>query len=146
MSKIFDALRQAELDNAERTQTRPPPRRADSNDAATRAETIDRRRTKRANVQIPLFVYGYTVKDAPFFEDACTIEINAHGALIAMRTLVQPGEKLLLTNAHNQRTQECTVVWALARSGAEVQAAVEFAAASPHFWRKSPQNPSEKQV
>ena len=136
MSKIFEALRQAELNNAERSH---------SNTLVTRGVgTTDRRRTKRASVQIPLFIYGYTAKDAPFFEEAHTIEINAHGALISMRTLVPPGERLLLTNATNQRTQECTVVSATARADMDVVAAVEFSAPAPHFWRQIARTPAEK--
>ena len=70
MSKIFDALKQAELAPVDRK------------DSATWGETLplcrERRRTRRICVHVPLFVYGHT-GDNPFHEDACAVEINAHG-------------------------------------------------------------------
>jgi hypothetical protein len=68
MSKIFDALKRAEL-------------------APEDSRQAERRRTCRRRVYVSLFVYGYTV-DNPFCEDACTVEINAHGGLISMQTAV----------------------------------------------------------
>jgi hypothetical protein len=103
------------------------------------AGVTDHRRTHRARVKIPLFVYGSTPKDEPFVEETCTLEINAHGALIAMKTPVSAGERLLLTNETNEKSQECTVLAVRARRGrdAECAVAVKFGAAAPAFWRKT---------
>lgn len=58
MSKIFEALKQAELARAEHQ---------DATAAGTStAERAERRRTARLNVQVPLFVYGYTPEGDPF--------------------------------------------------------------------------------
>jgi hypothetical protein len=99
---------------------------------------LDHRRTCRARVKIPLFIYGVLEAD-PFVEEAQTIEINAHGALIAMKTIVPAGERLLLTNETNERTQECTVLAVRTRRGRSVEdaVAVAFGAPAPGFWRKS---------
>jgi hypothetical protein len=99
-------------------------------------DTIDQRRTGRARVQIPLFVQGNAPgTDAGFFEEARTIEINAHGALLSMKNAVTPGQRLTLTNSTNRRTQECTVTAVSAKEGGDVEAAVAFSAPAPKFWR-----------
>lgn len=100
---------------------------------------VDQRWTCRARIKIPLFIYGDTLQGAPFLEEAYTIDINAHGALIAMKTTVASGERLLLTNETNERTQECTVLAVTARPGQDVEGtvavAVAFGAPAPAFCR-----------
>jgi len=117
VSKIYNALKQAQLARA---------RGAD--------EQADRRREPRVHVQIPVFVYGYASGDVPFHEEACTICINAHGGLIRMQTAVQPGQRLLLTNRGNERTQECGVVFTEERFMLGIAVAFEFPASIPQFW------------
>lgn len=128
MSRIFESLRRAELDVAER--------RSSETSSTKTIEKLDRRRTGRARVQIRLLVYGYTPKGTPFYEEARTIEINAHGALIAMKTAVPPGDRLLLTNESNHRTHECVVRAASTRHEGDVELAIVFAVQAPRFWRK----------
>jgi hypothetical protein len=96
------------------------------------------RRSCRVRFKIQLFVYGNTLQGRPFLEEAYTIEINADGALIAMKTSMPSGERLLLINPSNERTQECTVLAVRARQGQGVQdaVAVEFGAPAPEFWRR----------
>jgi len=118
MSRIFDAVKQAQTNQSKRT---------------------ERRRTCRARVRVPLLVYGSISSlrgAAPIFEKAWTIEINAHGALIAMKTMVPPGERLFVTNEANQKTQECTVLSVLAKIEQPVEVAVRFTGAAPQFWRR----------
>ena len=90
MSKIFDSLRQADLAVAERKYSETP--------ATNATEKSDHRRTPRVRAQISLLVYGHNPQGTPFMEEAYTIEINAHGALIAMKSTVLPSDRLLLTN------------------------------------------------
>jgi hypothetical protein len=125
MSKIFDAIRDAEEAVAERRH---------SEIAATNImEELDLRRTCRTSDPIPFFVYGYNPNGTPFGEQACTIEINAHGALISMNTAVSLGARLLLTNETNQETQGCTVVAVTARQGRDAEVAVAFDMATSRF-------------
>ena len=125
MSKIFDAIREAEVAVAERKQHET---------AVTNAiEELDLRRTCRTRVPIMLFVYGYTPEGAPFGEGAYTVEINAHGALISMKTAVSLGARLLLTNENNQRAQACTVLGVTARQGVDAEVAVAFDTPAPQF-------------
>ena len=102
MSKIFEALKQAELARANDQNAT-----AVVTSVVTRAaKRPERRRTTRLNVQVPLFVYGYTPDGNPFFEDACTIAINTHGGLIFMPTIVRPGQRLLVTKEGDEQAKE----------------------------------------
>ncbi len=127
MSKIFDALKEAELARAKRESYEPARK--------TLPNRAERRRARRINAEIPIFVYGYTRRNAPFCEEACTITINAHGGLISMRTAVQPGQRLLVTNEGNESTQECVVVSVGSLLARHVPVAFEFAGPVPQFWR-----------
>ena len=126
MSKIFDALKRAQL------------ARIDSKDSlASETETSrqpERRRTSRLRVQVPLFVYGYT-GDNPFHEEACTVEINAHGGLISMQTAVRAGQKLLVMNRGDENSQQCVVLSVRVRQELAFDVGFEFPTAIPQFWQ-----------
>lgn len=128
MDRFFDSLQETESAIAKRKRS--------VNVATSAMGRPDRRRTGRARVQVPLLVYGYTLNDGPFAEKTSTIEINAHGALIAMETVVPPGERLLLTNEINQKTQQCIVLSVTTRQRSQEEVAVAFGTAAPQFWRK----------
>jgi len=128
MTKSFDTL--------EETEPVAAIRQCSENSATHPIGKLNRRRTRRARVQIPLLVYGHNPNDVPFFEEAYTIEINAHGALIAMKTAVPPGGRLLLTNETNQKTQECTILSVTTKQRSEVEVTIAFATAAAQFWRK----------
>ena len=72
----------------------------------------------------------------PFCDEAYAIAINAHGGLISLKTVLQPGQRLLLVlNARTKRIQECRVVFVGARLAGTVEVAFESLAPAPQFWR-----------
>lgn len=92
----------------------------------------DVRATSRISVRLPLSICG--VSRDPFYEETHTISINGTGALILMASSVQPGQRILVTNQGNNRTQACIVVSVAARpSGSHV--AFKFPARMPQFWQ-----------
>lgn len=121
MSKIFEALKRAELAAAKKSET-------------DNARQLERRRTPRVRVHIPLLVYGYKDK-SPFHEDACTVEVNAHGGLISMQTSLLPRQKLLMVNAGNESKQHCTVLSVRVRQESGFDVAFEFLNPEPQFWQ-----------
>ena len=124
MSKIFEALRGAELLRAKRKEIKTV--------GASDAGYTDRRKTSRIHVRIPLFVYGYTPGGDPFYELTYSIVVNGGGGLISMTSDVRPGQRLVVTNEGNDQSQECVVVSVeLYRS----HIALKFPAATPQFWR-----------
>ena len=97
----------------------------------------ERRRTVRGRIRIPLFVYGHDSDGGPFYADAETIDINAHGALIATQVMPLVGDRLLLTNKNNLQELPCTVVSALAKEGGQLELSITFDLAAPWFWFKA---------
>ncbi len=95
---------------------------------------VDRRVTRRIQVQIPLSVQGQGPRAAPFSEDTRTISINANGGLMSLLMPVLPGQRLLVTNHGNERTEEALVVWAKPRSPSGMNIGFRFSAAMPQFW------------
>ena len=123
MSKIYEALKQVESHSTE-----------DKNPTST-AERLDHRRTSRFNVQVPLFVYGYALGGEPFYEEAHTIAINAHGGLISMRNLVAIGQRLVVINREDEQPQECVVLSVRTQPAYGSDVAFQFPKPMPTFWR-----------
>lgn len=95
---------------------------------------VDRRVTRRTQVQIPLSVQGQGPRIDSFCEDTRTISINAHGGLMSLLMPVQPGQRLLVTNHGNERTEEAMVVWAKPKSPSGMSIGFRFPSATPQFW------------
>jgi hypothetical protein len=127
MSKIFEALKRAELLRAKPKDTETP-------GVSTLSHT-ERRGTGRIHVHIPLFIYGHTPGGTPFYEEAHTIVINGAGGLISTTSSVQPGQRLVVTNEGNDQTQECVVVSVRAKLAHSSHIALKFPTPMPQFWR-----------
>lgn len=96
----------------------------------------ERRRTPRQHVPIPLFIYGYGPEEHTFYEGTATIAVNVHGGSMRMNTAVQLGQRLLVTNRENERSQPCIVVFVSERLGGGFDVAFSFTAAMIHFWEQ----------
>jgi hypothetical protein len=71
---------------------------------------FDRRRSKRFEVSLPIFVYGHKSDAEPFFEDATVMQVSAHGGLLTLASNVRIGQELLLeTNGAQELRQSCWV-------------------------------------
>jgi hypothetical protein len=82
---------------------------------ATTWVAANRRRTHRVAMQIDVRVSGYNAEGARFTEDTNTVEISAFGGLVILRTPVNRGQRLVLTNLQTKVTVECLVVYYEAR-------------------------------
>jgi hypothetical protein len=127
MSRIFEALKQAQLVRAGKEQPKPP--------AEDAVEVPDRRRSRRWALDISVYVYGHGPGKEPFHEEAHTLNVNANGALLLLGAPVQKGQTLLLTNQLTQREQNCHVVFLGAQHSRTVEAGVAFPETNPDFWR-----------
>lgn len=85
----------------------------------------------------PLFIYGYWPDGTPFYEEANTLATNPRGGLISMKTPVQRGQRLLITNKDNEYSQECVVEFIGANLARGVDVAFEFSVPTPQFWSAS---------
>jgi len=131
MSRIFEALRNAQRERDGKLEPDPPA------DGAT--EAPDRRRSRRWSLDISVYVYGHGPgpNKEPFHEEAHTLHVNANGALLLLSVPVKKGQKLLLTNRLTQKEQDCRVVFLGTRRTRTVEAGVAFPLSNPGFWKLS---------
>jgi hypothetical protein len=127
MSRIFDAIRHAQLVRAGKVSAKSP-----GTDAV---EAPDRRGSRRWSLDIPVYVYGHGQGKEPFHEEAHTLRVNANGALLLLSAPVRMGQKLLLTNSLTQREQDCSVVFIGTKRSRTVETAVAFPLTNPDFWQ-----------
>ena len=123
MSRIWDALRQAEREKA----------RGGSRSAR---EESDRRKNLRHSYTTELFVYGSDADKQPFHEEAETIDANDEGCMIELESPVQKGQRLFLIHPRTQAEQECRVLRVGKRSRGKSRVAVAFGTPAPGFWRR----------
>jgi hypothetical protein len=126
MSKIWDALREAERLKHEGVSKEGPQNQRDA--------IPERRSTKRFLANVPVLVYGYGATDSPFHEETEALTVNARGGLITLSTAVNPGQTLLLINKVNQKEEKCIVVRQESTYQNSTVIIVEFPEPVPDFW------------
>ena len=97
---------------------------------------IDQRKSGRADIYVPLFVYGYTSGDEPFHEETHTLDVSTYGGLLRLDAPVCSGQKLLLQNRVSKREMECIVV-RLVKQAKRTYVGVAFESSAPGFWKCS---------
>ena len=130
MSRIWDALTPANEHRAraiQRTDEKPK----------LQTHRGDRRNSKRAELNISLFVYGLYSKGQPFHEEAYTLDLNDGGCLVSVVTHVAPGQRLCITNTENQAEREGRVVHVSKRMHGRLRIGVKFVYPDPQFWQSS---------
>ncbi|HEX9232896.1 MAG TPA: PilZ domain-containing protein [Candidatus Acidoferrum sp.] len=110
-----------------------------------------RRRSQRVLMQVSVRVHGIDGQDKPFDEEADTLAINAHGALVLLQARLTSGSLLTLRNNTTKEEQECHVVFLGPVRGNKAEIGLEFSARRPQFWRVafppedwSPKNPEAR--
>jgi len=93
------------------------------------------RRSQRVRIEMPLDVYVYGEDEEPIFGKGKTVDVSAHGALLALSMPVDIGQTLRLVHPQTKQEIECHVLRFVKRDpegGGQV--GVEFAGMSQHFW------------
>jgi hypothetical protein len=110
-----------------------------------------RRRSHRVLMQVSVRISGNDSLGTAFSEEAETLAINAHGALILLQARVTSGSLLTLVNNTTKEEQECHVAFLGPVRGNKAEVGLEFSARRPQFWRVafppedwSPKNPEAK--
>lgn len=142
MSRIWQALRQAERERAIARQGGPNIEEMDREPASdeeavqtARSADRDRRKGLRHSHAALLLVYGSNAEKQPFHEESETIDANENGCLFLLAGDVSKGQRLFLTNMRNHAEQECRVVYIGRRVKGKVRVGVEFPRPMPQFWR-----------
>src|SRR6266851_6831802 len=94
-----------------------------------------RRRSQRVLMQVSVRIYGVDAQGKPFDEEADTLAINAHGALVLLQSRVTSGSLLTLRNNTTKEEQECNVAFLGPVRGNRAEIGLEFSARRPQFWR-----------
>jgi hypothetical protein len=101
------------------------------------AAQLERRRSPRRLLDVPLIVSGETTEKQPFREETFTISVSAHGALVLLANRVALGQTIVLIKPETRQEQEGRVSRLGAPYGGLAQVAVEFAQPVPEFWPDS---------
>lgn len=98
----------------------------------------ERRRSERASLALPVIVRGVSLDTKPFQEEAFTLSVSAHGALVALTTHVTLGQALFLKNPHTQQEVGAWVTRFGPPRGGLAQVGVEMVEPDVEFWSGRP--------
>ena len=101
----------------------------------TPSNTGARRRSQRVLMQVSVRLNGMDAQGKPFDEEADTLAINAHGALILLQARLTSGSLITLRNNVTKEEQECVVAFLGPVRGNKAEIGLEFSARRPQFWR-----------
>jgi hypothetical protein len=135
MSRIWQALRQAEQERARTLSPQEAPNIEELESEPAPEDQSERRHDLRHSHETTLLVYGSDSEKQPFHEQSETIDANDNGCLLMLASAVSRGQRLFLTNMRNQAEQECRVVYISRRVQGKSRVGVEFLRPSPQFWR-----------
>jgi len=93
------------------------------------------RRSRRIDLNVSVVVHRPPKEGPRFSESTKTLVVNAHGALLALKGMVAPRQRLFLQNTASGEQQECRVVSVNKELAGPPTVAVEFAKPAPSFWR-----------
>ena len=136
MSRIWDALKEAEQERARATHRSCADNPDRPRQKAFGKDSSERRQCQRRVHRVPLLVYGLDAEKQPFHEEAYTLEVSENGSLLLLDITVTRGQRLFLTNTRNQAEQECRVITVGKRIRCKSRVAIQFSRAAPHFWHE----------
>ena len=93
------------------------------------------RRSRRIDLSVSVLVHRASGEGPQFYENTKTLVVSAHGALVALKGMVVPRQRLLLQNTTSGQQEECRVVSVNHEMTGPPTVAVEFSKPSPGFWR-----------
>jgi hypothetical protein len=99
------------------------------------SHSTPRRRSQRVLMQVPVRIRGNDVQGKKFEEEASTLAINAHGALVQVQARLTSGSKVLMQHKQTEEEQECSVVFLGPVRSGKAEIGLEFSKACPTFWR-----------
>ena len=94
-----------------------------------------RRRSQRVLMQVAVRVRGTDAQGKTFEEEASTLAINAHGALVLLQARLTSGSSVLMQHKQTQEEQECHVVFLGPVRAGRAEIGLEFSEPRPTFWR-----------
>jgi len=93
------------------------------------------RRSQRVLIGLPVSVVLARPNQKPILEQANTLALNAHGALILLAMKLFAGDPVTLINPRTEEQQLCRVVYLGPQHSEKQEVGIEFVKPSPMFWR-----------
>ena len=100
----------------------------------TAPNPVNRRRSERVMLQVPVAVQARTRDGKEVREDTQTVVVNAHGGLLKLRMELKVGQPILLINERAKMQQGCRVVRVETSEAGYSAIAFEFDQPAPQFW------------
>ena len=98
-----------------------------------REPRVDKRRSLRLALALPIFIYANLRKN-PFFENTETINISATGGLVPISVKMTSPQELILTNTQTDEDSLCRVVRSAKSKDGKPAIGIEFVRAPANFW------------
>jgi hypothetical protein len=95
---------------------------------------LNRRRSKRLPLNIPVRIYGRTVENLPFREETVTKAVSADGGLMPAAAPVSIGQTLRIVNRVTDEERECLVVYVEKKNRGRGKVGVQFLNRDGDFW------------
>jgi PilZ domain len=94
-----------------------------------------RRRSQRVLMQVSVRIHGKDAQGNHVEEETETLAINAHGALVVLKSRLTSGSKIFLQHKRTGEEQECEVAFLGPVRNGKNEIGLEFSAPRPGFWR-----------
>ena len=94
-----------------------------------------RRRSQRVLMQVPVRIHGKDAQGDHMEEETETLAINAHGALVVLKSRLKSGGKVFLQHKRTGEEQECEVAFLGPVRSGKNEIGLEFSVPRPGFWR-----------
>src|SRR6202166_2094815 len=99
------------------------------------ANQASRRRSQRVLMQVGVRIRGTDAQNKPFEEQALTLAVNAHGALVSLKHRLISGSKVSMRHNMTEEEQECHIVHLSQVRDGKAEVGLEFSELRPGFWR-----------
>jgi hypothetical protein len=112
------------------------------------ARQFSNRRSIRVVMDFPVTVFGQNLDGKIFEEKTKTVTVNAHGALVVLKTDIDPQVSAIMGNTKTRTEVQCRIVYRKEIAKDQFEIGLEFASPHPKFWPMNfpPEdwNPSER--
>jgi propanol-preferring alcohol dehydrogenase len=96
---------------------------------------VEKRRSQRILLRVPVDFSGVDRKGKSFEEQTHTLIVNAHGAMVQLKAEIKENSPVKLRNRFTKEQMECRLVWLKQMEDGTRHVAVEFVKPSPRFWQ-----------
>ena len=89
----------------------------------------------RVMLSVTVIVRAKNPDGQSFFEEETkTLVVNAHGALIHLRSEVKADQKITMTHKASRQSESCRIVYVGRMQAGKAQVGIEFDTPAPKFW------------